>query len=142
MEGIKQFIEDFIATTWISKLFFLAMTFLFPIWELYLLLLGLVCIDYIMDFYYWFKHDKGVIKVWSITEPFITKIILYSIMTVSVHAVQQHLIKESFDMFKFIMAIPIVAELGGILGTVEKHTGIQVIDKLKQYIEEWIVSKK
>lgn len=142
MEGIKQFIEDFIATTWISKLFFLAMTFLFPIWELYLLLLGLVCIDYIMDFYYWFKYDKGVIKVWSITEPFITKIILYSIMTVSVHAVQQHLIKESFDMFKFIMAIPIVAELGGILGTVEKHTGIQVIDKLKQYIEEWIASKK
>lgn len=139
---MRELFDNFLIPSWISKLFFVALAFLAPVWELYFLLIALVSIDYAMDFFVWFKNRSKEGKVWDITEPVIKKMILYSIMTVSVHAVQQHLIKESFDMFKLIMAIPIIAELGGILATVEKYTGVQLVDKLKEYINSWINSKR
>ncbi|VTP97698.1 Uncharacterised protein [Sphingobacterium daejeonense] len=39
---------------------------------------------------------------------------MYSILVIVVNAVQLHLIKEAFEIFKLIMAIPIGAELLGI----------------------------
>ncbi len=63
---------------------------------------------------------------------------MYSILVITVNSVQMHLIKEAFELFKMVIAIPIIAELLGIVATVERYTGVQIVDKLKGYLGNWI----
>lgn len=95
-----------------------------------------------MDLAVWFfKGDKLTTKVWDVTKPFIIKLIMYSVLVITVNSVQMHLIKEAFELFKMVIAIPIIAELLGIVATVERYTGVQIVDKLKGYLSNWISSK-
>lgn len=66
---------------------------------------------------------------------------MYSILVITVNSVQMHLIKEAFDFFKLVIAIPIIAKLVGIIGTIEKYTGVAVVDKVKEYLGNWIAAK-
>ncbi len=92
-----------------------------------------------MDLGVWFfKGDKKNTKVWDVTKPFIVKLILYSILVITVNSVQMHLIKEAFELFKMVIAIPICAELLGIVATVERYTGVAIVEKLKGYLGNWI----
>ncbi len=142
MEIFKIFKEDinyFFTSSIISKLIFFISAFFAPIYELYILLIFLVSIDYLMDLGVWFfKGDKLTTKVWDVTKPFIIKLIMYSILVITVNSVQMHLIKEAFELFKMVIAIPIIAELLGIVATVERYTGVQIVDKLKGYMGNWI----
>src|SRR5690606_30737114 len=80
-------------------------------------------------------------KCWDITQPFVVKVIMYSILVITVNAVQQHLIKDVFDFFKLVVAIPIIAQMIEIVGTVERHTGVKMVDKVKEILKGWINSK-
>lgn len=136
---LKEVINSFFTSSIISKLIFFISAFFAPIYELYILLIFLVSIDYLMDLGVWFfKGDKLTTKVWDVTKPFIIKLIMYSILVITVNSVQMHLIKEAFELFKMVIAIPIIAELLGIVATVERYTGVQIVDKLKGYMGNWI----
>lgn len=140
-EILKELFTNFITSSFVTKFLLFLSAFFAPVWELYFLLLFLVVVDYIIDFINWYRFDKKVEKSWTVTQPFVTKVIMYSVLAITVNAVQQHLIKETFDFFKLVIAIPIVAELIGILGSVEKTTGVAIVDKVKEYIKNWIISK-
>lgn len=141
MDIIKELFNNFITSSIITKLLIFVSAFFAPVWELYILLIFLVTVDYIVDLGVWF-FSKIKQKHWEITQPFIIKLIMYSIMVIVVNAVQLHLIKEAFEIFKLVIAIPIGAELLGILSTVEKHTGVAIVDKARQYLGNWISSKE
>lgn len=97
--------------------------------------------DYLIDLGVWIMKEWKTKKCWDITQPFVTKVIMYSILVISVNAVQQHLIKEAFDFFKLIIAIPITASLIEIIGSVERATGVQMVDKVKEILKGWLNSK-
>lgn len=140
---LKEVINSFFTSSIISKLIFFISAFFAPIYELYILLIFLVSIDYLMDLGVWFfAGDKRNTKVWDVTKPFIVKLIMYSLLVITVNSVQLHLIKEAFELFKMVIAIPIIAELLGIVATVERYTGVQIVDKLKGYLGNWISSKE
>jgi len=141
MDIIKELFNNFITSSIVTKILIFVSAFFAPVWELYILLIFLVTVDYIVDLGVWF-FSKEKQKHWEITQPFIIKLIMYSILVIVVNAVQMHLIKEAFEIFKLIMAIPIGAELLGILSTIEKHTGVAIVDKVRQYLGNWISSKE
>lgn len=140
---LKEVINSFFTSSIISKLIFFISAFFAPIYELYILLIFLVSIDYLMDLAVWFfKGDKLITKVWDVTKPFIVKLIMYSVLVITVNSVQMHLIKEAFELFKMVIAIPIIAELLGIVATVERYTGVQIVDKLKGYLGTWLKNRE
>lgn len=140
---LKEVINSFFTSSIISKLIFFISAFFAPIYELYILLIFLVSVDYLMDLGVWFfKGDKQNTKVWDVTKPFIVKLIMYSILVITVNSVQMHLIKEAFELFKMVIAIPIIAELLGIVATVERYTGVKIVDKLKRYLGNWTSPKE
>jgi len=141
IDTIKEIFTSFITSSFISKLFLFISAFFAPVWELYILLIFLVIIDYLIDLGIWFFKSKKDVKCWNVTQPFVLKIILYSILVITVNSVQMHLIKEAFDFFKLVITIPIIAELLGIVGTVEKYTGVAIVDKVKEYLGTWIGAK-
>lgn len=142
MNTIKEIFTLFISSSFISKLLIFVSTFFAPVWELYILLIFLVIIDYLIDLGVWFFKEKRNIKCWNVTQPFVLKLIMYSILVITVNAVQLHLIKEAFELFKLVIAIPIIAELLGIVSSVERTTGVAIVDKLKSYLGNWISFKE
>ncbi len=142
MDAIKEAISSFLGSSILTKLLIFISAFFAPVWELYILLIFLCSIDYILDIIVFFNGKCKDCKHWMITKPYIIKVILYSVLVIVVNAVQMHLIKEAFDFFKLIIAIPVVAETLGIITTIEKYTGIQILDKAKQYLGSWISSKE
>lgn len=141
MDVLKEIFTSFITSSFVSKLLIFISAFFAPVWELYILLIFLVIIDYLIDLGIWFFKSKKEIKCWKVTQPFVLKIILYSILVITVNSVQMHLIKEAFDFFKLVIAIPIIAELLGIISTIEKYTGVAIVDKVKEYLGDWIGAK-
>lgn len=142
MELIKELFNNFVTSSIVTKLLLFISAFFAPVWELYILLIFLVTVDYIMDLAVWFFGKCKECKHWQITQPFIIKLIMYSILVIVVNAVQLHLIKEAFELFKLVMALPIGAELLGILANIEKHTGVAIVDKVRQYLGNWVSSKE
>ena len=141
IDTIKEALNTFVTSSIFTKLLMFLSAFFAPVWELYILLIFLCSVDFMMDLGVWFVSKCKDCKSWSVTKPYIVKLIMYSILVIVVNAVQQHLIKEAFEIFKLVMAIPIIAELLGIVGTVERHTGVQIVDKLKGYLGNWLQSK-
>lgn len=140
---IKEVLNSFLTSSFISKLILFISAFFAPVYELYILLIFLVSVDYLMDLAVWFFHgDKQTTKSWDVTKPFIIKLIMYSVLVISVNSVQIHLIKEAFELFKMVLSIPICAELLGIVATVERYTGVKIVDKLKRYLGNWVKSKE
>lgn len=141
IDTIKETINTFLTSSFITKLLMFISAFFAPIWELYVLLMFLVIIDYLVDLGVWMVKEWKVKKCWDITQPFVVKVIMYSILVITVNAVQQHLIKDVFDFFKLVVAIPIIAQMIEIVGTVERHTGVKMVDKVKDILKGWINSK-
>ena len=131
IDTIKETINTFLTSSIVTKLLMFISAFFAPIWELYVLLIFLVIIDYLVDLGVWMVKEWKVKKCWDITQPFVVKVIMYSILVITVNAVQQHLIKDVFDFFKLVVAIPIIAQMIEIVGTVERHTGVKMVDKVK-----------
>lgn len=141
IDTIKETINTFLTSSIVTKLLMFISAFFAPIWELYVLLMFLVIIDYLVDLGVWMVKEWKVKKCWDITQPFVVKVIMYSILVITVNAVQQHLIKDVFDFFKLVVAIPIIAQMIEIVGTVERHTGVKMVDKVKDILKGWINSK-
>lgn len=141
IDVIKETLTAFFTSSFVTKILLFISAFFAPVWELYILLMFLVMTDYLIDLGVWIMKEWKVKKCWDITQPFVTKVIMYSILVISVNAVQQHLIKEAFDFFKLIIAIPITASLIEIIGSVERATGIQMVDKVKEILKGWLNSK-
>lgn len=95
-----------------------------------------------MDLFVWFFNRCKTCKHWQITQPFIIKLILYSVLVIVVQAVQNHLIKNDFQIFRLIIAIPIISETMGIIATVERYTGVKILDKARGYLDNWLSSKQ
>ncbi|WP_164108260.1 MULTISPECIES: hypothetical protein [Sphingobacterium] len=142
IEGIEEAFNQFITSSFVTKLLLFISAFFAPVWELYILLMFLVIVDYLIDLGVWMLKEWKSKRCWEITQPFVIKVIMYSILVITVNAVQQHLIKEAFDFFKLIIAIPITAQLIEIVGTVERTTGIALVDKVKDYLSNWIGNKE
>lgn len=138
MDTIKELINTFLTSSLVSKLLLFISAFFAPVWELYILLVFLVIIDYLMDLGVWFFKHKKEIKCWAVTQPFVLKLIMYSILVITVNSVQMYLIKEAFDFFKLVIALPVIAELLGVISTIEKYTGIAIVEKVKEYLGNWI----
>ncbi len=96
MEIIKELFNNFVTSSLVTKLLLFISAFFAPVWELYILLIFLVTVDYIMDLAVWFFGKCKSCKHWEITQPFIIKLIMYSILVIVVNAVQMHLIKEAY----------------------------------------------
>jgi len=141
IDTIKETINTFLTSSIVTKLLMFISAFFAPVWELYILLMFLVMTDYMIDLGVWIIKEWRQKKCWDITQPFVTKVIMYSILVISVNAVQQHLIKDVFDFFKLVVAIPIIAQMIEIVGTVERHTGVKMVDKVKEILKGWINSK-
>lgn len=142
IDTIKEALSSFFTSSLFTKLLMFVSAFFAPVWELYILLIFLCSVDFIMDLGVWFVSKCKDCKSWAVTKPFVVKLIMYSILVIVVNAVQQHLIKQAFEIFKLVMAIPIIAELLGIVGTIERYTGVQIVDKIKTYLGNWISSKE
>jgi len=142
MEAIKEVVTNFLTSSLVTKILLFISVFLAPVWELYILLMFLVCLDYLIDLGVWFLRHRQVVKAWEVTKPFVVKVIMYSVLVITVNAVQLHLVKEAFELFKMVMAIPIIAELLGIIGTVERYTGVALVEKVKEMLKGWVDSKK
>lgn len=141
-DSIKEGFSAFFGSSILTKILMFVSAFFAPIWELYILLMFLVMVDYLVDLGVWMLKEWKTKKCWEITQPFVVKVIMYSILVITVNAVQQHLIKEAFDFFKLIIAIPITAQLIEIIATVERATGVAIVDKVKSYLGNWISSKE
>lgn len=133
IETIKEMLTTFLTSSFVTKVLIFISTFFAPAKELYILLIALVIFDWIIDIGVWvWSYKKRQEKtIWEVTKTSITKLIFYSILMLSVNAVQLYLIKDLSDMYKIIMSIPILAELLSITQTVEKHTGISVSETVK-----------
>lgn len=110
----------------------------------FLLLIGLVVIDYLLDLYHVYRTDHESISrktIWEQTKLFGTKIIFYSIMVIVINALQLHLVKDLFDLFRWVIAVPIIGEVTGILTTIEIYTGIKVQGALKKVFKNFLSSK-
>ncbi|WP_313511654.1 hypothetical protein [Sphingobacterium sp.] len=142
MELAKELFNNFFTSSLVTKLLIFLSAFFAPIWELYILLLFLTSIDYCMDLFVWFFNRCKTCKHWQITQPFIIKLILYSVLVIVVQAVQNHLIKNDFQIFRLIIAIPIISETMGIIATVERYTGVKILDKARGYLDNWLSSKQ
>lgn len=138
MDVLKEIFTAFITSSFISKLLIFVSAFFAPVWELYILLIFLVIVDYLIDLGVWFFKHKKEIKCWTVTQPFVLKLIMYSILVITVNAVQLHLVKEAFQFFKLVIAIPIISSLLEIVATVERTTGIAIVEKVKEYLGNWI----
>lgn len=141
-DTIKEAVTTFFGSSLVTKLLIFISAFMAPTWELYLLLIFLTCTDYCMDLGVWFFSKGKDCKHWQITQPFILKLIMYSILVIVIQAVQNHLIKDDFQIFKLVLSIPIISETLGIVTTIEKITGIAIVQKLKDYLGNWISSKE
>lgn len=142
MEVIKQFLIDFFASPLVMKIMMFLSAFFAPLMKLYLLLLFLTIVDYLIDIVVWYVNERKHSKHTTVTLPFVLKIIMYSLLVIVVHAVQVFLIEDIFDFFKLVVAIPIIAELLGIVASVERYTGVQIVDKVKNYLGKWISDKE
>lgn len=141
IDVIKETLSAFFTSSFVTKVLLFISAFFAPVWELYVLLMFLVIIDYLVDLGVWAWKEIRIKKCWDITQPFVVKVIMYSILVITVNAVQQHLIKDVFDFFKLVVAIPIIAQMIEIVGTVERHTGVKMVDKVKEILKGWINSK-
>lgn len=139
--AIKQFFTDFLTAPLVTKLCLFISAFLAPVWKLYILLLFLTCIDFLIDITVWYFQKSKESKPWVVTMPFVIKIIMYSLLVITVHAVQVFLIENVFDFFKLVLAIPIISELLSILASIERYTGVALVDRVKEMISNWITNK-
>lgn len=144
MDAVKEIITNFLTSSFVTKILIFISTFFAPAKELYLLLLFLVLLDWVIDVGVWIfnKEIREKKHIWNdITKVSITKIIMYSVLMLSLNAVQIYLIKDLADFYKLIMAVPILAELLGITQTVESSTGISITDEIKGFFNR-IFQKK
>lgn len=139
MDALKEIISNFLTSSIVTKILVFISAFFAPAKELYLLLLFLVVLDWMVDVsFFIFKKDvRDTKKIWDdITKVSITKIIMYSILMLSLNSVQIYLIKDLADFYKIIMAVPILAELLGITQNVEKSTGISITAEIKNIFDK------
>lgn len=139
---ITNVIAFFSNTSWLTKLFTLLILWFTPALELFALLMVIMTVDYLLDIWLVYKKSKPTdnIKqdIWDVTKLFLTKIFFYSILVVLMNGLQLHLIKESFNLFRWVVAIPIISESFGVISTIETYTGIKVIDSVKKLLKNML----
>lgn len=123
---------------WVKVLAVL-IAWLAPSLELIALVYFLITIDWLLDLWRWRTLKGGKDDLWKkVNNPTAVKFIAYSALALSVHAVQTHLVKGVFDMYKFVMVIPIAAELLSIGKVVEEATGINIVNRIQGAIDSFI----
>ena len=134
---IINFTNFIVNTNWLTKIFAAILLWVIPALELLILLLAIVAVDYILDVWNSYKYSVGDIKdeIWSLTKKFGSKMIYYMILSILLNGLQVHLIESEFDLYRVFMAVPILGEAMGIIITVEKKTGIKLIDNFKDIIK-------
>lgn len=120
------------------------LAWLSPALELVILLYGLTLFDWILDSYlYLLKNKQPLSELWEkVTKPVVTKLIFYSVLALSVHAVQTHLFKTTVPAYQILMGIPISAELISIATTVEQKTDVKVITKIQEIFDNFFKINK
>lgn len=135
----------FTNSSWLTKSLMALLLWFTPALELFILLIVIMTVDYILDIvniYRKSKPDECIKKeLWNETKLWMTKIFYYSLLVILMNGLQLHLIKDSFDLFRWIVAIPIISESLGIMNTIEKYTGIKVIASFKKFFKG-ILSKE
>lgn len=128
-------IRFFTESGWITKILAIFILWLSPALELFLLLIALISIDYLLETYkIWRRPNKRTSikhKLWANSKIFVTKLIFYSIMVLVLNALQVHLVKEVFEIYRWVIAIPIIGESFSILATIEKYTGMSLVKGVK-----------
>lgn len=119
------------------QLWGLKLSSIFLIWfapanETLLLLIFFVIIDCITGI--WVAVEKGVGFKSKGLVPTIKKIILYFIYCIVCHSFQIHFLKDSFQIFQVLLAIPIIRELTSIVENIESLTGINVAKQFKDIL--------
>jgi len=129
LEIITTTIASITSSSWSMKILAFILAFFTPAKELLLLLLFLTALDWIIDVVRWIfkKSERDMKDIFKdITLQFIIKVIMYIVLAIALNATQLYLLKESVDLFKYIMAIPIISELLSVSMKVELATGIQI----------------
>ena len=136
---ITNFLAFLNSSSWITKLFTLLILWFTPALELFTLLMVIMTVDFLLDIWLVYKKSKASdnIKqeIWEATKLFLTKVFFYSILVLLMNGLQLHLIKDSFNLFRWVVAIPIISESFGVMSTIETYTGIKVIDSIKKLLK-------
>lgn len=132
----------FTNTSWVTKILTVVIIWFTPALELFVLLLCIMFIDYLLDLWAVYKNSKPTdntkAKLWEVTKLFLTKVFFYSILVILMNGLQLHLVKESFNLFRWVIAIPIISESFSIMSTIETYTGIKVIDSIKKVFKNML----
>lgn len=136
---ITNFLAFINSSSWVTKTIMALLIWFTPAVELFLLLIVIMTVDYILDIVNLYRKSKPeeCIKkeLWNETKLWMTKVFYYSLLVILMNGLQLHLIKDSFDLFRWIVAIPIISESLGIMNTIEKYTGIKVIASFKKFFK-------
>jgi|SRR5690625_1683131 len=123
---------------WLFKLVLSILLWFSPALELLFLLVGLISVEYLFGVIRVVKESsmyKLKPLLWAQTKMFCTKLMFYSVMALVVNAVQIHLIKESVELYRLVMAIPVLGETFTILTEVERKTGMKVMTSVKRILK-------
>lgn len=124
---------------WITKLISLFVVWFTPALELFLLLIGIVILDYLLDLINIYTKSgadhkiKG--EIWEESKTFVKKVCYYSVLVLLMNALQIHLIKDAFELFRWVIAIPIIGESVGIVRTIENKLGVKIIEVIKIWLK-------
>lgn len=139
---ISNVLAFFTNTSWLTKILTVVIIWFTPALELFVLLLCIMFIDYLLDLWAVYKNSKPTdntkAKLWEVTKLFLTKVFFYSILVILMNGLQLHLVKESFNLFRWVIAIPIISESFSIMSTIETYTGIKVIDSIKKVFKNML----
>jgi len=125
-----------------SNLIALFIAWITPAAELAFLLYGLVTVDWLMDTYLYLKANKSKSELWpTVTRVCVEKLVWYSALAFTAHALQMHFFKDSFPIYKYTMFIPISAEFISITKTVEAQTGVKLVTRIQELIDGWFPNK-
>lgn len=120
------------------KYWFLKLLGLFLIWfepakEGALILIFLIVVDAILDV--WVKiESKQKISLKAILMKEIKDITVMLMYVLVIHYFQVAFLKETFAVFKLMLAIPVFALVSGIATSAEKLTGIPIMAKVNELL--------
>jgi len=133
MEHLSKLLTVIDQNSWFIKLIIFLFSWFMPSLEASLLLLGLVAIDFGTGV--WASVNAGNRFSSKAMQGTITKVGAYMIFIISIHSFQIHFVKtEDIDVFRLLIALPIIRELTSIIENVEKLTGVNMATQAKEIL--------
>lgn len=74
--------------------------------------------------------------------PFMKKFSGYAFFLITAHAFQVQFIKNDFEVFKWLMYIPVITEITSISINIDAYTGIKIATKVKELLDTFFDKRR